>query len=439
VTFGLWRPIILLPSSLTRRSHDIQRAVLGHELFHVKRRDWGWLLAEELVCAVLWFNPAIWWLVSRVHLAREIVVDELAVLATGRRRAYVEALLAFADETSVAPVAAFGGRRQLFDRLVLLSKEAVMSSHRLVVTCAVMMAVVAAGSWQAMKTFPLMATQTQTMPPNTPGPIESRANPITPENPVPRRINYEAPVYPVEAQAAGARATVTLMVTLDELGRVVEARRVRYSLTTTNPQAGVTFSGSNPEDEKRFLINRSTSQSDTMRAIAAAMTDAAIHSVQQWRYDPPVSGPIAFQVAINISGDAAAGGPQGTLVPGTTGVGEPWAEGAVRVGGNIRTPTKIRDVRPAYPAAARDAGVSGLVILEARIGTDGAVENARVLRSIPLLDQAALDAVMQWRFTPTLMNGQPVPVLMTVTVNFTLQQSGRALRDRSARERRGTP
>lgn len=60
------------------------------------------------------------------------------------------------------------------------------------------------------------------------------------------------------------------------------------------------------------------------------------------------------------------------------------------------------------------------MILEARIGVEGKVTHARVLRSVPLLDQAALDAVMQWEFQPTLLNGQPVPVMMTVTVQFTL-------------------
>ncbi len=64
--------------------------------------------------------------------------------------------------------------------------------------------------------------------------------------------------------------------------------------------------------------------------------------------------------------------------------------------------------------------MQGVVILEVIVGTNGSVENACVLRSIPLLDQAAIDAVRQWEFVPTLLNGQPVPVLMTVTVNFTL-------------------
>ena len=93
----------------------------------------------------------------------------------------------------------------------------------------------------------------------------------------------------------------------------------------------------------------------------------------------------------------------------------------VRVGGSIKQPTKVRDVRPVYPPIAQSARVSGMVIIEATIGADGRVKDAKVLRSSPLLDQAALDAVKQWQFTPTLLNNVPVPVIMTVTVNFTLQ------------------
>ncbi len=78
---------------------------------------------------------------------------------------------------------------------------------------------------------------------------------------------------------------------------------------------------------------------------------------------------------------------------------------ALRVGGNIKAPVKVKDVRPVYPPIAREAGVSGVVIIEVRIGTDGTVEEAHVLKSIPLLDQAALDAVKQWQFVPTLLNG----------------------------------
>jgi len=94
----------------------------------------------------------------------------------------------------------------------------------------------------------------------------------------------------------------------------------------------------------------------------------------------------------------------------------------VRPGGNIEQPKKIVNVPPVYPPLARAARVQGIVILEAVIGEDGGVRDVRILRPVnPLLDAAAADAVRQWRFTPTLLNGQPVPVVMSVTVAFTLQ------------------
>jgi protein TonB len=92
----------------------------------------------------------------------------------------------------------------------------------------------------------------------------------------------------------------------------------------------------------------------------------------------------------------------------------------VRVGGDIKEPKKLKDVKPVYPPVAMAAKVEGIVIIEATIGKDGSVTNAKILRSQPLLDQAALDAVNQWKFTPTTLNGTPVEVIMTVTVNFTL-------------------
>lgn len=102
--------------------------------------------------------------------------------------------------------------------------------------------------------------------------------------------------------------------------------------------------------------------------------------------------------------------------------GEPPAPGGlqpVRVGGTIRTPQKIKHVDGVLPAAARQAGVFGMVIVEIVIGTDGTVQSAKVLRSIPMLDQAAIDAVKQWVYEPSLLNGVPVPVIITATLNFT--------------------
>ena len=92
----------------------------------------------------------------------------------------------------------------------------------------------------------------------------------------------------------------------------------------------------------------------------------------------------------------------------------------VRVGGPIPPPQKTKDVKPIYPADAQKARVSGVVVVELTLGEDGKVRNATILRSVPMLDQAALDCVRQWQFTPTVVSGKAVPVLMTVTVNFAL-------------------
>jgi len=91
------------------------------------------------------------------------------------------------------------------------------------------------------------------------------------------------------------------------------------------------------------------------------------------------------------------------------------------LGGRIKAPARVAYVAPIYPAIAQSAHLEGDVTLEAVIGVDGSVQNLRVVRGVPLLDQAALDAVSRWRYTPTLLNGVEVPVVMTVTVSFRLR------------------
>jgi protein TonB len=148
----------------------------------------------------------------------------------------------------------------------------------------------------------------------------------------------------------------------------------------------------------------------------------------------PIMAPTG--VAPETARDGAGPGPlvSGVEPPGTgtvDGVGMPAAlpppppprpPEPIRPGGSVRPPAKIVHVAPQYPQIARASRVQGIVIIEATIDSRGNVESTVVLRSIPLLDQAALDAVRQWKFTPTLLNGIAVPVIMTVTVNFELSQ-----------------
>jgi protein TonB len=114
------------------------------------------------------------------------------------------------------------------------------------------------------------------------------------------------------------------------------------------------------------------------------------------------------------------GGVVGGIVGGLADAPPPRRE-PVRVGGSIKEPRKFKDVAPVYPPLAIQGRVEGVVVLECVVDVQGRVQEVRVLRGVPLLDEAALAAVRQWVYTPTLVNGVPVPVVMTVTVTFRLR------------------
>ena len=147
--------------------------------------------------------------------------------------------------------------------------------------------------------------------------------------------------------------------------------------------------------------------------------------------DEGVTGGVAGGTVGGVQGGTVGGMQGGTLGGagnGEGGIGDMPApaappNGPVSVGGKISEPRKTRNVPPVYPEMARHARVQGTVILEATISPQGRVMDLKVLRGIPLLDEAAMSAVRQWTYTPTMLNGTPVPVIMTVTVNFRLDGS----------------
>lgn len=163
----------------------------------------------------------------------------------------------------------------------------------------------------------------------------------------------------------------------------------------------------------------------TMRStVASPVSDVPLDAPD--KIGPEKDRPVPINLGSapgGVTGDLPTGLPTGTV----TGIApppppQPRQPALVRPGGNVKPPDRIVNVRPEYPPIAISARVAGSVIIEAIIGTDGQVRDARVLRSIPLLDEAALKAVRQWRYTPTLLNGIPVSVIMTVTVTFTLDR-----------------
>lgn len=91
------------------------------------------------------------------------------------------------------------------------------------------------------------------------------------------------------------------------------------------------------------------------------------------------------------------------------------------MGGDIKPPAKVRGSAPIYPPVAKQARAQGVVILEATIGTEGKVKDVKVVRSAKLFDDAAIAAVRTWEYKPTMVDGQPVQVILTIPVNFTLE------------------
>ena len=131
VAFGVVSPVVLLPRRFAELDEAAQQGVACHELTHIARHDWAWIVSEEIVRAIFWFHPAIAWVLSQVHLNREQVVDDLVVRRTGARNAYMCALLTFADAPPIgAPAVALLRRHHLAARIERLSKEVSMSRTR---------------------------------------------------------------------------------------------------------------------------------------------------------------------------------------------------------------------------------------------------------------------------------------------------------------------
>ena len=156
VTFGIGRPVVLLPRRFEELTHDAKRAVACHELLHIKRRDWLWTVLEAHVRGLFWFHPAVWWLLDRVQLLREQVIDQLVVERTSTPRDYMLALMMFADsKRPTALSSAFLRRRHLKSRLSQLVKEKHMSARRLLCTLAALIPIVCGVTTATVKALPL--------------------------------------------------------------------------------------------------------------------------------------------------------------------------------------------------------------------------------------------------------------------------------------------
>lgn len=488
VTFGFRNPVVLTPPTFPDLPADERSAIAHHELLHVQRRDWCFTLAEELVRAILWFHPAVWFLLSRIHLAREQAVDEAVVRLTRKPKEYLNALLGIAAarlQPDLAPAPLFLRRRHLKQRVASIVKGVHMSKSRVILSMTAALAVLPFLAIVISTQFPLIGAPQVVGEPDSTN-VELNTGPF-------KLLHRSAIIYPNEARARSISGDVVVAVSTNEQGEVIDARVVsgpellrkpvlqsvlgwHFSTTPPLPQSfeiGVRFQpapatqskgpatvavitpGGTPKNWTINRIDLSALPEELRTAVANALpvregdslgpqdmarVNEAIKQVDShltagmnfsgdqktslvvWVLPQGVRGGVVAGIRGGISG----GVPGGTVMPPPPPPAPLATEGSapprIRVGGNVQAQNLIEKVTPVYPPLARQAHIQGTVQLQAVIGKDGHITDLQVISGHPLLVPPSLEAVKQWVYRPTLLNGNPVDVITQIDVNFTLAE-----------------
>ncbi|HZL95278.1 MAG TPA: TonB family protein [Vicinamibacterales bacterium] len=388
VTLGVRRPIVLLPRRFDELTHDAKRAVACHELLHIKRRDWLWTVLEAHVRALLWFHPAVWWLLDRVQLLREQVIDQLVVERTSTPRDYMLALMMFADgERPTALSSAFLRRRHLKSRLSQLVKEKHMSARRLLCTMAALMLIVGGVTIATVKALPLeLGALAQA---DAPSRMVIRLAETTPAD------GLRAVVVPGSNERIYLHATP--LATWEDVSLV-------KIINDANGQIGVTVTF-----EPAVAARMASATAAHLGKPLAILLDGRVVSALT------LKGPIGNSAV--ITGITAAVAQQ--LVDANVACHTNPAQCAAAV-----LPVPIYQERPQYTPAAMAAQIEGTVALEITVLADGSVGDVKVVRSLDSefgLDQEAVKALKLWTWKPGTRGGQPSSVTVQIEMTFTLK------------------
>jgi len=493
VTFGWRKPVVLLPARFAELDARVQDAILCHEIMHVRRGDWLFTVAEELVRAIFWFHPAIWWLLGEIGLAREQEVDRLAIEITQEREHYMDALLAIAGaraQLDLAPAPLFLRKRHLRQRVILILQEARMSKTRLISTLTTGLVALVLACWLATGVFPLTA-QPQTV---------NDAAGVTVNLNGSQVLHRAAVHYPVTALQRGVQGTVSVEVKLDATGNVSDAHvlsgpdelrsavlqsvlewhftrdaanstrevQVAFELPTvafelptkgvdggvpggvvggivggvpggvsggvrsgplaayrdggtlsSQPLTRIVVMGLSDQSRDGLLATLPVHEGDTLTLESLTKAENALKAFDEH---------LTVQTVLGVNGApmlliSAPGVPPPPPPPPPLPGGIPAIRpDRIKVGGNVQSLMIVSKVPPVYPELAKSARVSGVVHLAAVIAKDGTIQELHSLGGPALLIQSAMDAVRQWVYKTTLLNGEPVAVETTIDVNFTLNQ-----------------
>jgi TonB family protein len=446
VTWGLARPTVLLPRAAREWSGDRIRVVLRHELAHVERHDWAIQMVAELVRCVYWFNPLVWLACRRLRQESEHACDD-AVLEMGvEAPEYAAHLLDLArafshirSRRSLFPAPAMARRSHLERRVRAMLNARVDRrplSRRTAVAIVVGVLAITVSIAGVMASSdvpkpPRMLAFSAMMPPPAPGAMGSATAAATPgaqkgEGPSRPALATRPSVRRSDASlTAGAQGALAAYsgTLIDATGRFMPGVRLALTDTATkryeiesDASGRFAFSGL-PAGEYQVEVRKPGFLSKQGRVVLAAGQRLERDLVAQ-------IGSLAETVVVQASAPGTTGG--GTIiprriVPADAPDVDPCSQSLV--GGCLTQPRKVVDASPAYPRAHAENGVSGKVVVEGTVGTDGYVKNLTVIEgSDPEFGAAAVEAVRLWQFLPVRLNGVAQECRIDVTVQF---QAGR--------------
>lgn len=387
-TFGIFRPVILLPQECSSWSESKLRAVLLHEFAHIKRHDICWQLLINAATAFWWFQPLCWVARRWAREESELACDA-AVLTCGMQPStYATELLAIAtafrtrgyESSSALPMAA-SGSLEVRLRSVLCPSHP--SAHKRSTPQAVLLLLLLASICSGVS-------------------VAANGRLISEGGVSMRRTLFSTLSSGLLTSASLAAATIGGSV-LDPGGAAVpNAKASLYNPDTKTRQETVSVA------DGKFGFDHLEAGQYILRV------------------EKPGFAPIlrAFNVQQDSTVDRGltlhSGSDTGSRSTGAD-TATPAGSRVIRVGGQVAQSNLVEKIQPAYPAAAKSAGIQGAVLLEAVISADGVPDDIRVVSSpSDDLSQSALEAVRQWRYRPTLLNGNPVAIITNLVVNYTL-------------------